>query len=78
MKISPSHRGKGGRKKEMKKQELEKGLMEILDILRTDNEEYYKQEAENHDWVRDHMTPSEMTAYKCGKIQAKIEWMLTH
>lgn len=57
----------------MKKQELEKLIVDIFKIVETDNEEYYIEQAEKHAWVKEHMKPSDMYAYKLGQIKVKIE-----
>lgn len=75
---TPSAGGQAVRKEEMKKQEIERILREILKELRMSNQEFYDQEAEKHEYVKEHMTPLDMYAYKCGMIQSKIEWILTH
>ena len=75
---TPSAGGQAVRKEEMKKQEIERRLQEILKELRMDNQEFYDQEAEKWENVKKHMTPLDMYAYKCGMIKSKIEWILTH
>lgn len=68
-------REKAGR---MEKQEIEKRLQKLLKDLSMSNEEYYEQLASKNDYVKEHMTPFDMYAARCGKIQAEIEWILTH
>lgn len=62
----------------MQKQEIEKRLQKLLKDLRMSPQEFYDQEAEKDDYIKEHMTPSDMHAYRCGRIQAEIEWILTH